>query len=224
MTLGLSLLPVALLQTIYMVLMALIFALLFGLPLGVILTVSSKGHLREHPTLYRTLSVIVNVGRSFPFAILVVALFPVTNLIVGTSLGTNASIVPLAVAAIPFVAKLVETTLLEVERPILEAAIVMGSTDYEIISKVMLKEALPGLVSAMTLTAVNLIGYSAMAGLVGGGGLGKVAIDYGFYRYNTFIMIATVGVLILLVQGTQWLGDFMVRKIQKKRGRVAHEN
>ncbi|NGX45441.1 MAG: D-methionine transport system permease protein MetI [Chlamydiae bacterium] len=224
MMVGISLLPIALFQTIYMVVMAMIFAVIFGFPLGVILTISSKGHLRENGTLYKTLSIIVNIGRSFPFAILVVALFPLTNLIVGTSLGTNASIVPLAVAAIPFVAKLVEMSLLEVDRNVVEAAIVMGSTDYEIIRKVVVKEALPGVISGFTLAAVNLIGYSAMAGLVGGGGLGKVAIDYGFYRYNTFIMIATVVILILLVQGTQWLGDFIVLRIHQKRGKFVHEN
>ncbi len=220
MSLAFSLIPIALAQTIYMVAVAMIFALLIGLPLGVILTLSSKGHIIENASLNRILGLIVNIGRSFPFAILVVVLFPLTNLIVGTSLGTNASIVPLAVAAIPFVARLVEMSLQEVDRNLLEAAIVMGSTDYDIVKKVLLKEALPGIVSAMTLTAINLVGYSAMAGLVGGGGLGKVAIDYGFYRYNTFIMIATVIILILLVQAIQWLGDFMVLKMEQRRGKI----
>jgi D-methionine transport system permease protein len=148
-----------------------------------------------------------------------VALIPLTRWIVGTSLGTTASIVPLTIAAAPFIARLVESSLKEVDRPILEASIVMGSSSWQIITKVLLPEALPSLISAITLTAVNLIGYSAMAGLVGGGGLGQVAVQYGYNRFNTFIMVVTVILLILLVQIVQWIGGSIAAAISKKRGK-----
>ncbi len=216
--LAFQLIPLQLWNTIYMVAASTIFAILIGLPLGVILTITDKGHIAEHTLLYRILETIVNITRSFPFAILMVALIPVTRAIVGTSLGTTASIVPLTIAAAPFVARLVESSLKEVDRYILEAAIVMGSNTWQIITKVLLPEALPSLVSAITLTVVNLIGYSAMAGLVGGGGLGQVAIQYGYNRFNTFIMFTTVILLIILVQIVQWMGSRISHSISKKRG------
>ena len=182
------------------------FALLFGLPLGVILTVTSKGHLNEHRLLHQILGFIVNTGRSFPFAILMVALIPFTRWLVGTSLGTTASIVPLTIAAIPFVARIVEGALKEIDKGMIEAAIVMGSTPFQIIKKVLLPEALPALILGMTTTIINLIGYSAMAGTMGGGGLGKVAIQYGYQRFNPFLMSLTVIVLIILVQTVQIIG------------------
>lgn len=221
--LAMDLIPLQLWNTIYMVFVATFFAILIGLPLGVILAISDKGHIKENPHLYKILETLVNVGRSFPFAILMVALLPLTSLIVGTSLGTTASIVPLAVAAAPFIARLAETSLREVDRHILEAAIVMGSNTWQIISKVLLPEALPSLISATTLTIVNLIGYSAMAGLIGGGGLGQVAIQYGYNRFNTFIMVVTVILLIILVQLVQWGGGYLTAAILKKRGRFTHE-
>ena len=141
----------------------------------------------------------------------------------GTSLGTAASIVPLTVAAIPFIARQIESSLKEVDRHILEAVIVMGSRTWHIITKVLLPEALPSMVSAVTLTVISLIGYSAMAGLVCWGGLGQVAIQYGYHRFNTFIMVVTVALLILLVQAVQWLGGYLVQLILKKRGRISHE-
>jgi len=217
--LALELLPLQLWNTLYMVFTSTFFAVLIGLPIGVILTITDKGHIKENPGLYKALEFIVNVGRSFPFAILLVALIPFTRWLVGTSLGTSASIVPLTIAAIPFVARLIEMSLKEVDPHILEAAIVMGSTPWQIIKKVLLQEALPSILSAVTLTLVNLIGYSAMAGLVGGGGLGQVAIQYGYHRFNTFIMGATVILLILLVQGVQWVGNRAVQSILKKRGK-----
>ena len=221
--LALDLLPLQLWNTVYMVFVSAFFAVLFGLPMGVVLTITDKGHIKEHRKLYKILETVVNIGRSFPFAILMVALIPVTRWIVGTSLGTTASIVPLTVAAAPFVARLVEASLKEVDRHILEAAIVMGSNTWQIITKVLIPEALPSIVLGITLTIVSLIGYSAMAGLVGGGGLGQVAIQYGYNRFNTFIMIATVILLIILVQAVQWLGSYIAQSISKKRGMGPHD-
>lgn len=221
--LALQLLPFQLWNTVYMVFASAFFAVLIGLPIGVILTITDKGHIKEHATAYKILETIVNIGRSFPFAILMVALIPVTRWIVGTSLGTTASIVPLTIAAAPFVARLIETSLKEIDRHILEAVIVMGSNTWQIVTKVLLPEALPSVISAITLTVINLIGYSAMAGLVGGGGLGQVAIQYGYNRFNTFIMIITVILLILLVQVVQWLGGYISQAIFKRRGKIAHD-
>ena len=221
--LALQLLPLQLWNTIYMVTVSTFFAVLIGLPIGVILTITDKGHIKENASLYKVLETIVNIGRSFPFAILMVALIPLTRWLVGTSLGTTASIVPLTIAAAPFVARLIETSLKEVDHHLLEAAVVMGSNTWQIINKVLLQEALPSIVSGITLTIVNLIGYSAMAGLVGGGGLGQVAIQYGYNRFNTFIMVVTVILLILLVQGVQWIGNAVAKSILRKRGRLIYE-
>jgi D-methionine transport system permease protein len=221
--LALHLLPLQLWNTLYMVFASTFFAIVIGLPLGVILTITDRGHIQQNAPLYKILETIVNVGRSFPFAILMVALIPLTRWIVGTSLGTTASIIPLTIAAAPFIARLIETSLKEVDRHILEAAIVMGSNSWQIVTKVLLPEALPSITSAITLTIVNLIGYSAMAGLVGGGGLGQVAIQYGYNRFNTFIMIVTVILLILLVQLVQWGGSYITRSISKKRGKLFHD-
>lgn len=221
--LALRLLPLQIWNTVYMVFVSAFFGVLAGLPLGVVLAVTDKGHIKENLKLYKVLEAIVNIGRSFPFAILIVALIPVTQIIVGTSLGTTASIVPLAIAAAPFVARLVETALKEVDRNVIEAAVMMGSNPYQIVTKVLIPESLPSILQGITLTIVNLIGYSAMAGLVGGGGLGQVAIQYGYNRFNTFIMIVTVILLILLVQGVQWIGGGIVKSIERKRGKSAHE-
>lgn len=221
--LALKLLPLQLWNTIYMVFSAAFFALLIGLPLGIILTITSRGHLKEQRQLYKVLETTVNIGRSFPFAILMVALIPFTRWLIGTSLGTTASIVPLTIAAAPFIARLVESSLKEVDRHVVEAAIVMGSTTRQIITKVLLPEALPSIITSTTLTIVNLIGYSAMAGLVGGGGLGQVAIQYGYNRFNTFIMATTVILLIILVQTVQWFGTTLVNRIHRKRGRSTHD-
>lgn len=221
--LALQLLPLQLWNTIYMVAVSTFFAILIGLPIGVILTITDKGHIKENASVYKCLETIVNIGRSFPFAILMVALIPFTRWLIGTSLGTTASIVPLTVAAAPFVARLIETSLKEIDHHILEAAIVMGSNTRQIITKVLLQEALPSILSGITLTIVNLVGYSAMAGLVGGGGLGQVAIQYGYNRFNTFIMVVTVILLILLVQGVQWVGNRAVKSILKKRGKLIYE-
>lgn len=195
-------------QTLYMVFVALLFATIIGLPVGVILFQTGN----------RLLGAIVNIIRSFPFAILLIALIPFTRVIVGTSLGTTASIVPLAVAAAPYLARVVETSLQGVDPNLIEAARVMGSTKMQIIRKVLLPEALPNLISNFTLATVNLIGYSAMAGLVGGGGLGTVAIAYGYQRFNGPLMFATVVLLIVIVQGIQWIGGLWQRSLLTKRG------
>lgn len=218
--LALQLLPPQLFNTLYMVFASAFFGLILGLPLGLILTLTGKGQLKENLFVYKILGVLVNIGRSFPFAILMVALIPVTRWLVGTSLGTTASIVPLAIAAAPFFARLVESNLLEVDPHLVEAAVVMGSNTKQIVGKVLLPEAFPSLLASLTLTLVNLVGYSAMAGLVGGGGLGQVAIQYGYNRFNTPIMIATVALLIVLVQAIQWTGSSAVYAIQKKRGKL----
>ncbi len=221
--LAFKLLPLQLWNTLYMVFVSAFFAVIIGLPIGVILTITDRGQIKESPYVYKILETIVNIGRSFPFAILMVALIPFTRWLIGTSLGTTAAIVPLTIAAAPFVARLIESSLKEVDRNVLEAAIVMGSSSQQIITKVLLPEALPGIVAAITLTVVNLIGYSAMAGLVGGGGLGQVAIQYGYNRFNTFIMVVTVILLIILVQVVQWMGNRLARSIAKKRGRFSHD-
>lgn len=218
--LALQLLPAQFGNTLYMVFTAAFFSLIIGLPLGIILAITSKGRIKENSFIYKTLATVVNIGRSFPFAIFMVALIPFTRWLIGTSLGTTASIIPLALAAAPFLARLIETNLNEVDKHLIEAAIVMGSNARQIITKVLLPEALPSLVSSITLTLVNLIGYSAMAGLVGGGGLGQVAIQYGYNRFNTSIMLATVILLILLVQIIQWLGNMVTYAIVKKRGKL----
>jgi D-methionine transport system permease protein len=219
LALAANLIPLELWNTLYMVFCSTVLATLFGVPLGIILTITDKGHLKENRWFHKFLGTIVNIGRSFPFAILMVALIPFTRWIIGTSLGTTASIIPLSIAAIPFLARLVEASLKEVDKGMIEAAIVMGSTPWQIISKVLLPEAIPSLLLGLTTTVINLIGYSAMAGTMGGGGLGKIAIQYGYQRFNTFLMVVTVLLLIVLVQIIQGTGHFMAKKINIKRGK-----
>lgn len=215
-----ALVPLELWNTLYMVFCSSLFACLFGIPLGVILTITAKGHLKSRPFLHSVLGTIVNIGRSFPFAILMIAIIPITRFIVGTSLGTTASIVPLTLAAIPFAARVVETALREVEKPMIEAALVMGSNTWQIITKVLFPEALPAVVLGITTMIINLIGYSAMAGTMGGGGLGKIAIQYGYQRFNVFLIVVTVILLIIIVQLVQWAGLKIAHQINKKRGKV----
>lgn len=206
----------ATLGTLYMVGVATLFTVLLGLPLGVLLVVTDRGQIREMPGLNRVLAAIVNVGRSLPFIILLVAVIPFTRLIVGTSIGSTAAIVPLTIAAIPFFARVVETALREVDRGLVEAAQAMGATNWQIVGKVLIPEALPSLVLGVTITIISLLGYSAMAGAVGGGGLGALAINYGYNRFETDVMIATVVLLIVLVQGLQMLGDRAARRINHR--------
>jgi D-methionine transport system permease protein len=218
--LALQLLPSQLGNTLYMVFASAFFGLLLGLPLGLILVITGKGRLKQNLPVYKTLESLVNIGRSFPFAILMVALIPFTRWLIGTSLGTTASIVPLSLAAAPFLARLVEANLAEVDSHLIEAGTIMGSNVRQIILKILLPEALPSLISSMTLTLVNLVGYSAMAGLVGGGGLGQVAIQYGYNRFNTPIMAATIALLIILVQCIQWVGNAAVYAVNRNRGKL----
>ncbi len=203
-------------QTLHMVSVAVIIGSLLGIPLGVFLATSGRGELFAAPAANRILGAIVNATRSTPFIILVVAIIPLTRLIAGTSIGTNAAIVPLTIATIPFVARLVEAAIREVDPGLVEAARAMGATPLQIVWKVLLAEARPGLTLALTLTIVSLIGYSAMVGAVGGGGLGDLGIRYGYQRFMPDVMAAVVVVLIVLVQAIQSLGDRLARRFDKR--------
>ncbi|HCG5236381.1 TPA: ABC transporter permease [Vibrio parahaemolyticus] len=203
-------------ETIYMVSVAGVVGFAVGIPLGVILHITKKGGLLENTRLNGILGAVVNVGRSVPFLVLMVAIIPVTKMLVGTFIGTTAAIVPLTIGAIPFVARLIEGALLEVPTGLVEAAQSMGATPTQIITKVLLPEAMPTIVNSVTITLVTLVSYSAMAGTVGGGGLGDVAIRYGFHRYDITIMAVTVVMLIVLVQIIQSIGDAVVRRVDHR--------
>lgn len=211
-----NLLSKALWETVYMVGISLALASFVGIPLGILLVIAGPRHIRPHKVLHQTLAILINVGRSLPFIILLVAIIPFTRLLVGTSIGTAGAIVPLTVSAIPFVARVVESALLEVDWGVIEAAQAMGATTWQIIAKVMIPEALSGLVLGLTITAVSLIGYSAMAGAVGGGGLGDLAIRFGYQRFRADIMLVTVLVLVALVQGIQSLGDWFAGRLDRR--------
>ncbi len=199
-----------------MVLISGFFATLFGVPLGMILFTSRKGGILENKTLNGILGAITNAFRSVPFIILLVAIVPLTRLIVGTSIGTNAAIVPLVIGAIPFVGRIVENALAEVPQGLIEAAESMGASPLQIMWKFLLPEALSGIINGLTVTAVALVSYSAMAGAVGGGGLGDLGIRYGYQRFDVTMMMATIVVLIVLVQLIQWMGDYASNKLNKK--------
>ena len=200
-------------DTIWMVVISTIFTVLIGLPIGVLLAATDNDGLLHIPGLNQVLGTIVNIGRSLPFIILLVAIIPFTRLVVGTSIGTNAAIVPLTIAAIPFFGRVAETSLREVDRGVVEAARSMGCTNWQIILKVLIPEALPSLILGITITIISLIGYSAIAGAVGAGGLGNLAIIYGYERFDTNVMIITVVFLIILVQVIQLAGNFIARKL-----------
>jgi D-methionine transport system permease protein len=208
-----NLLGNALWETIYMVGISLLLSTLLGIPLGILLVISSSHHIRPNAFLYSLLSVIVNVGRSLPFVILLVAIIPFTRFIVGTSIGTMGAMVPLTIGTIPFLARVVESAILEVDWGVIEAAQSMGSTTWQIITKVLIPESISGLILGLTITTVSLVSYSAMAGAVGGGGLGDLAIRYGYQRFRGDIMLATIIVLIILVQGIQSLGNWLARRL-----------
>lgn len=205
------------LQTLAMVALSTLFALLIGFPLGVLLNITNNFGITPHPVFNAVLSRIIDVLRSFPFVILMIVLLPFTRLVLGTAIGTAATIIPLSVAAAPFVARITETALNEVDSGMIQAARSMGSTNWQIIYKVLIPEALPSVVSGITLTIINLIGYSAMAGTLGGGGLGDLAIRYGYQRFRTGIMIAAVIVIIILVAAIQFIGTRIVNKMMSKR-------
>lgn len=203
-------------ETFYMVAVSSLVSALLGIPLGVILVITGKGGIKEHLVFNQTLGAIVNAARSTPFIILMVAIIPFTRIIVGTSIGTNAAIVPLSIAAIPFVGRVVESALKEVDAGLIEAAQSMGATPFQIIRKVLIPEAMPSIILGMTLTVISLIGYSAMAGAIGGGGLGDLAIRYGYQRFRADVMMATVVILIAMVQIVQSSGDYFAHKLNKR--------
>lgn len=200
-------------QTLLMVVCSTFFAVLIGIPLGVVMRATDRGCFWSRPLFNRLLSWLVNAIRSIPFIILMVAIIPFTRLIVGSSIGTVAAIVPLAVSAIPFLARIVENALNEVPAGLLEAADAMGATPLQMITRVLLPEAMPSLVRGITLTAIALVGYSAMAGAIGGGGLGDLAIRYGYDRFEVGVMLVTIVVLIVFVQLLQAVGDSLARRL-----------
>ena len=209
----------ATLQTLYMVAASTVLGTVFGLPLGVFLATSQRGELLSSPWANKVLGLMVNATRSVPFIILVVAIIPLTRAIVGTSIGTDAAIVPLTLAAIPFIARLVENAIREVDAGLIEAARAMGATPLQIITKVLVREARPGIALGLTLAVVSLIGYSAMVGAVGGEGLGDLGIRYGYQRFMPEVMLAVVVILIVLVQLVQSLGEGIAARFDKRAPR-----
>ena len=206
----------ATLETLYMVCVSGLFSALGGLVGGVLLVATAKGGVAEAPIVHRALAAIVNVGRSIPFIILMVAVVPLTRLVVGTSIGTDAAIVPLILGAIPYMARLVESALLEVDRGVIEAVISMGASPRQVITKAYLPEAIPALLRATTILTITLISYSAMAGAIGGGGLGDLAIRYGYQRFRPDVTLSVVVVLVAMVQAVQFTGDRLSRYLDRR--------
>lgn len=205
----------ALIETLEMVFASTIGSLILGFIPAIILTVTAKDGLKPNKVIYTVLDLIINILRSFPVIILMVAIIPLTRFIAGKSIGTEAAIVPLTIAAAPFVARIIESSLREVDEGIIEAAKSFGASNTQIIFKVMLKEAIPSIASGITLTIISIVGYSAMAGTIGGGGLGQVAISYGYQRFQTDYMVITCIVLIIVVQGLQLIGNYFYNKLSK---------
>ncbi|MBQ5765972.1 MAG: ABC transporter permease [Burkholderiaceae bacterium] len=203
-------------ETLIMVLGSGFLGSVIGIPLGVLLHITDKGGLMPKLTTNAIVGVIVNAVRSTPFIILLVAIYPLTRLIVGTTIGTTATLVPLVIGVAPFIARLVETSLREVDKGLIEAAQSMGATDYQIITKVLLPEAMPGIVASVTIAIVTLVGYSAMAGAIGGGGLGDIGIRYGHNRYMPEVMWTVVLILVVFVQVIQSVGDWCVKRVSKR--------
>lgn len=205
------------LETLYMTLFSTLFSYVIGLPLGILLVISAKDGIRPNAPLYKVLDIIVNVTRSVPFLILMVTVIPLTRLIVGTSLGSTAAIVPLTLSAAPFIARMVESSLIEVDKGVIEAAHSMGASDRQIIFKVLLPESVPALLNGATIAVTTILGYSATAGFLGGGGLGAIAINYGYYRYQTDIMLITVILLVVVVQVFQEIGMRSAGRSDKRK-------
>ena len=203
-------------DTLYMTIVSTFFSYVFGIVMAVVLVICRKDGIRPNPVVYSVLDVVVNLTRSFPFLILMIAVIPFTRYIVGTTIGNNATVVPLVIAAAPFVARLIESSLLEVDNGVVEAAQSMGASTWQIITKVLLPEAMPSLINGSAVAAITILGYSAMSGAVGGGGLGQLAIMYGYNRYQTDIMIATVILLIIIVQIFQSFGNWATRRSDKR--------
>ncbi len=209
--------PLAIWETFYVTVLSTLFAIILGLPLGVLLVTGEKNGVAPIPSwLLHIINVIINLLRSVPFLILMIMVIPLTRLIVGTSIGTVASIVPLVIASFPFVARLIESSLREVNPNIVEAAQSMGATPFQIIVKVMIPESVPSLISNVTIALTTILGYSAMSGIIGGGGLGKIAINYGYYRYQYLVMIFAVIFLIAIVQIFQTVGTRLSVKLDKR--------
>lgn len=204
------------LETIYMTLVSTLIAYVFGLPLGVLLSVTDKNGIKPLKTFNAVLGFVINFLRSVPFIILLVAIIPFTRFVVGTSLGSTATIVPLVVSATPFIARMVESSIKEVDSGVIEAAHSMGSSTFAIVTKVLLPEAKPSLIVGSAIAVTTILGYSAMAGFVGGGGLGTIGINYGYYRYQNDIMLVTVLLLVVIVQLLQEIGMFVAKKTDKR--------
>ena len=213
---AIPLLTKALTETVYMVVVSMAIATALGVPLGVLLNVTSQGQILESTVINKIIGSIVNAVRSIPFIILMVAIIPFTRFIVGSAIGTTAAMVPLVIASIPFIGRQVETSLKEVPYGLIEAALAMGATPFQIITRVLLPESMPSIVAQLTTVIIALVGESAMAGAIGGGGLGDLAIRYGYQRFRPDIMIATVIVLILLVQLVQFVGNYLAKSLNKK--------
>jgi D-methionine transport system permease protein len=203
-------------DTLYMTLASTFFSYVFGMVMAVVLVLTRADGIKPHPVIFRILDVVVNLTRSFPFLILMIAVIPFTRWLVGTTIGNNATIVPLVIAAAPFVARLIEQSLLEVDRGVVEAAQSMGASTWQLVWKVLIPEAMPSLINGSAIAATTILGYSAMSGAVGGGGLGKLAIMYGYNRYQDDIMFATVVLLIVIVQLLQSFGDWATRRSDKR--------
>lgn len=204
-------------ETLLMVLISTAMGYLIGLPLGVVLTVTDSKGISPNPALYKILDAVVNITRSVPFLILLILIQPLTKLLVGKSYGTLATVVPLTVAAAPLIARMVESSLKEVDSGVVEAALSMGAEKRKIVTKVLVPEARISLLIGVTIALGTILGYSAMAGVVGGGGLGDIAIRYGYYRYETEIMIVTVVVLVILMQVLQWTGNLLSKKLDRRK-------
>lgn len=205
-------------ETLYMTFFSTLFSLILGVPLAILLVITSKDNIFENSKINGVLGVLINSLRSFPFIILMILIFPVSRILVGTTIGSTAAIVPLSIGATPFVARVIEGALKEVDKGLIDASLSLGASNWEIITKVLIPESLPQLVNGLTIIVINLIGYSAMAGAIGGGGLGDVAIRYGYLRFKTDIMIYSVIIIVILVQGIQNCGNGVVERIKKKRG------
>lgn len=206
----------AILDTLYMVFWSSLISVIIGIILGIILYSTDKGNILENKIINKILGTIINIGRSIPFVILMIAVFPLSKFIVGTSIGTTASIVPLTVAAIPFVARMIEICLKEIDNGVIESAISMGASEWQIIYKVLLPESIASIISTITTTVISIIGYSSMAGVIGGGGLGDISIKYGYQRYRVDILIISVVIMIILVQIVQGIGNILSKKLNKK--------
>lgn len=203
-------------ESVYMITIAVVFSHILGIPLGIFLVISEPGHIWEKKNLNKVLGFIANLGRAFPFIILLFVLVPFTRLVAGTTIGPTGAAVPLTVAAIPFVGRMVEQSLKEVPWGIIESALAMGASPWQIVTKVLLPESLPSLVLGATITTITLVGYSAMAGVVGGGGLGDIAVRYGYHRRENLELWTAVILILLMVQLTQTVGDSIAKKIDKR--------